>query len=1360
MDHDGFFRLVGDLLVAALPGCIKAFRGKEAWELRRLPSLVRDLSLDAAGRYVASAWEDGTVAVDAVDGSHRWRCQLQVHCIAICPRYVTGEHCGLRMICSGGEDGRVLLSRRGRLETRHSVLHGGEGAVSAVKWQGSLVAWANQKGVKIVDVETQQKVGFIPRQTGSGRLCWLGDDALLIGWDQEVLLAGLRRRHGLHFASLRRRVAVPGELVAQFAQLDAALAPQPEALCAALAQWPPDAKPTAALMAKLQQALGAGDCDEGASWDPQGDEPEEQAAEVLASLHEAQGHPLVAARFLARAGSGRVFTLLSRQLREGRLPEAADGLCRLLALDPARATQLAARHPEVFKPDAVLSALAPLGDCWELRYLRLLSESSELVPQRVLQLTADLQPHRLGPVLEQLLQRKELPREVLEEVLEVSWAKGALDASAMALEALGQTREAFELLLQLSVSRAVRLAEALSQQLLKLALQDAHVCGSVLELHLQGAPLPFKAKEIFHRLPPGFQVPAMGVKALGTLQLAESAPGPSAGMMVAFTQMPAFDFEDGENMNPNAGRQTPICHRRPLQRLNFNSMALSPTKRRKQSHAEESPQKMAKEEGRKSPRREDHSNFNLVLLEVFRRMSSSDIVSKVAPVCKQWREVAQSQELWALARPHLRLVDQFVVLEKVVERRSKGRIFKCKRLGSGETVLLRMVDLELTNAGRDDGLPTSFLREAALLSELRHPNVIRHFGAEILDKRAVMVTEFVHENWSNWFKRLESTMRCQRVADMRDKFKQMLTGLQFLHFQGLMHRNLKPDNLFIDQAGCVKIGDFTTSRLLDIPFQAYTPEDPKERDRSGREMRRLWYRSPEMILREEIYGPKVDTWSVGALFIEASTGKAIFQSDSEIDHLFKVFRVVGTPDLLSWPEVVTFKNFSPKFPVYQRFDLAQVTRACLNSEEDQRALMQQAQTDRKDILQHLIQAASCVGQEGMMLVDRLVTVPPLARANCEEALNAPFFTGRTAGVEHWLQRGRQRGESPEPRTRAVHMDETPPAVQRSAVEVPPMSIPANLVPPQMVWNMLNVMTQQEKRAQGSISLPPGFDGYTRAAHVDFVVQMATALSLRDNTAHLACAVLDKVLSQQDRPVPEEQLKVVAATCLKVSDVFAEQSKEYYKQENSVEYAEAAAGHSITPLQILSCEKEMLPKIDFKLQQPTICWFMQCYLAYARLSMRDAVGKTASFIADLMLLDFDLLLYAPSLKAQCAVLMAAFLVQHEAKPRQPLDEKEPNATTERCSKLGALQGDILCLEYWDSHVRNSVCRGNLAVDASMCLQAVVRTLGDRRREWKALKLNAVENKHVQRARALAYPDSFPVSKLVRYIVPDNQRALIP
>ena len=849
---------------------------------------------------------------------------------------------------------------------------------------------------------------------------------------------------------------------------------------------------------------------------------------------------------------------------------------------------------------------------------------------------------------------------------------------------------------------------------------------------------------------------------------------------MAFKEPNLEDFHGAENISPNVddeenmknrnpGRQTPICQRRPLQqRFNFNSMALSPTKRRKQSHSEESPLKLAKDEvWAMSPpmkRAETHAGTFSLWLEVFRRLGASDIVSKVAPVCRQWRDVANGKELWALARQHLRLIDQYVVLEKVVERRSKGRIFKCRALGSGDVVLLRMVDLELTNAGRDDGMPTSFLREAALLSELRHPNIIRHHGAEILDKRAVMCTEYVYESWTNWFKRLESTLPCQRMEDIRCNFAQMLTGLNYLHHQGLMHRNLKPDNIFLDQSGTVKLGDFTTTRLLDIPFQAYTPEDPKERDRSGREMRRLWYRCPEMILREEIYGPKVDMWSVGCLFVEAATGRPLFQSDSEIDHLFRIFRLIGTPTLATWPDVVKAKNFSPKFPVYKGFSFAQVARAeCLGHFEDQRRLLQQAQPDREEMLQQLIQIARAVGVEGMFLLDRLVTTPPLSRAGCEETQQMPFFAERASKqslndvTERWLI-----GQAPN-LVRPEQSSECPDASSESSSSAcPPMAIPCSLITSQMVWNILNVMLEQERNPRNLFatwSLPPGFDANSRAVQVDFIIGLASAMNLRDGTAHLACAVFDKYLSLQDKAVSADQIKVVAATCLKVSDVFGEQSKEYYKQENSVEYAEAAVGKSITPLQMLSCEKEILPKLGFKLHHPTTRWFLQCYVAYARLSMRDAVGKTASFIADLMLLDFELLLYAPSMKAQCAVLMAAFLVQQEATSRHPKDKA--NMLNEDGGKLvGPLQGHLSCLDYWDQHIRGSVCRANLAVDTSMCLQAVVRMLSDKRREWKSLQLNAVETKHVQLARALAYPDRFPVFKLVRYILPDHQRSLVP
>ena len=818
------------------------------------------------------------------------------------------------------------------------------------------------------------------------------------------------------------------------------------------------------------------------------------------------------------------------------------------------------------------------------------------------------------------------------------------------------------------------------------------------------------------------------------------------------------DFHGVENISPNLGddeenlrhgRQTPICQRRPLQqRFDFNCMALSPTKRRKQSHSDESPLKLAKDEVWASPaKRPENATFSL-WLEVFRRLGASDIVSKAAPVCRQWREVALGRELWALARPHLRLLDQYVVMHKLVERRSKGRIFKCRALGTGEVVLLRMLDLELANAGRDDGIPTSFLREAALLSELRHPNVIRHYGAEILDKRAVMCTEYVYESWTSWFKRLEVKLPGQRMEEIRVNFLQMLTGLNYLHHRGLMHRNLKPDNIFMDRQGCVKIGDFTTTRLLDIPFQAYTPEDPKERDRSGREMRRLWYRSPELILREEIYGPKVDTWSVGCLFVEAATGRALFPSDSEIDHLFRIFRLVGTPTLANWPDVVAAKNFSPKFPMYIGFSFAQVARAeCLKPQrfEDQQRLFLQAQPDREEMLHQIIQIARVVGVEGMFLLDRLITAPPLSRAGCEETMKMPFFEKRfrrSSSLHPTTQLWLDRGEAP------VQMPPVGETQVAAEAAYPPMAIPSKLITSEMVWNILNVMLESQGDSSPTYSLPPGFDANARAVQVDFIIGLAAHLTLRPGTPHLATVIFDKYLSLQEKPIPAEQIKVVAATCLKVSDVFGEQSKEYYKQENSVEYTDAAVGKSITPSQMLSCEKEILPKLGFKLHHPTIRWFLQCYIAYARLSMYDAVGKTASFIADLMLLDFELLMYTPSLKAQCAVLMAGFLVQQEANMQQ--DRKS----------IGPLQGYLSCLDYWDSHIRDSVCRANLAVDASMCLQAVVRMLLDKRREWKSLQLTAVETKHAQLARALAYPDRFPVFKLVRYILPDNQKSLVP
>jgi cyclin-dependent kinase len=110
-----------------------------------------------------------------------------------------------------------------------------------------------------------------------------------------------------------------------------------------------------------------------------------------------------------------------------------------------------------------------------------------------------------------------------------------------------------------------------------------------------------------------------------------------------------------------------------------------------------------------------------------------------------------------------------------------------------------------------------------------------------------------------------------------------------------MHRNLKPDNIMFGHDGRLKLSDFALSRIAVIPHFPYTPEDPKERDRSGREARRLWYRPPELLFRKKMYSFEVDMWAVGCLLAEITLGEAIFSGESEIEQLFKIFKFTGSP---------------------------------------------------------------------------------------------------------------------------------------------------------------------------------------------------------------------------------------------------------------------------------------------------------------------------------------------------------------------------------------------------------------------------------------------------------------------------------
>lgn len=234
------------LIVGTQQGFVLAWwhEAQASRQLRKHEGRVLDVAVDAAGAFVASSSADCSVAVGplgagAREGAARapgaWLCTYPrpMLSVALCPEYASGA-VGSQAVCVGGEECKLVLSHRGTFEPRHVTLHSGEGPVSSVRWRGTLIAWANAKGVKVLDVETYQKVTHIPQPPCADsdvggelwRCClsWSTDDVLLIAWGSVVVIAVVRQKlggpAGVCFASIACSFRLPVGVVCGLAAFD------------------------------------------------------------------------------------------------------------------------------------------------------------------------------------------------------------------------------------------------------------------------------------------------------------------------------------------------------------------------------------------------------------------------------------------------------------------------------------------------------------------------------------------------------------------------------------------------------------------------------------------------------------------------------------------------------------------------------------------------------------------------------------------------------------------------------------------------------------------------------------------------------------------------------------------------------------------------------------------------------------------------------------------------------------------------------------------------------------------------------------------------------------------------------------
>ncbi|BBH09998.1 Protein kinase superfamily protein [Prunus dulcis] len=173
------------------------------------------------------------------------------------------------------------------------------------------------------------------------------------------------------------------------------------------------------------------------------------------------------------------------------------------------------------------------------------------------------------------------------------------------------------------------------------------------------------------------------------------------------------------------------------------------------------------------------------------------------------------------------------------------------------------------------------LREIKVLRKLNHPNIIKL--KEVVRENNEVFLIFEYMNY-NLYQIMKEQRRPFSEDEIRSFMSQLLHGLNHLHRSGYFHRDLKPENLLVTN-DVLKIADFGLAREVSSvpPYTEYVST--------------RWYRAPEVLLQSKLYTPAVDMWAAGAILAELFNLSPIFPGESEIDQLFKICCVLGTPDL-------------------------------------------------------------------------------------------------------------------------------------------------------------------------------------------------------------------------------------------------------------------------------------------------------------------------------------------------------------------------------------------------------------------------------------------------------------------------------
>ncbi|KAI0199214.1 CMGC/CDK protein kinase [Astrocystis sublimbata] len=212
--------------------------------------------------------------------------------------------------------------------------------------------------------------------------------------------------------------------------------------------------------------------------------------------------------------------------------------------------------------------------------------------------------------------------------------------------------------------------------------------------------------------------------------------------------------------------------------------------------------------------------------------------------------------------------------------------------------------------------PHDPFREAKILKLLEKPCIplIETFRDQ--EQRFVLAFPYMPHSLESLIAR-GPIPRDRTVSHFRDLF----TGLQYLHKQGIIHRDIKPSAVLLESPdGPAYLSDFGTAWHPELSAHTESTDEKVLDIGTGA------YRAPEALFGDKSYGTGVDMWAAGVMLAECcrTPPRPLFESrpahedGNQLGLILSIFKTIGSPTRESWPEAVDFKT--PPFEMYQTFE--------------------------------------------------------------------------------------------------------------------------------------------------------------------------------------------------------------------------------------------------------------------------------------------------------------------------------------------------------------------------------------------------------------------------------------------------------